>query len=148
MEINNTSIIETGNYLELVPLFTDSGLEVHMEGDAPADMITCWKAETPDGAIAGGISIELRGGEFVIGDIAVREDLRSFDLGTALLKKAMARIDRLGGSRIYLAAKAPLFFEKFGFRNIPEEQVPEIFFCKTCEERGVSCHPEFMIWNE
>ena len=46
-----------------------------------------------------------KAGEFVIGDIAVREDLRGCDIGTLLIQTALKRISEMGGERIYLVAK-------------------------------------------
>lgn len=130
--------------MELAPLFKESGLEIHIVGDGPPAMITCWRAEDEEGRLVGGISIERKGGEFVIGDIAVREDLRKSKIGTALMETAMTRIASLGGEQIYLVAKAPKFFEKFGFTYLTPQEAPDIFNCKTCDQLGVSCHPEFM----
>lgn len=144
MNTSEVKMIETGRYLELVPLFRESGLEIHIEGDSPPAMVTCWRAEDEEGSLLGGISIEYKGGEYVIGDIAVRADLRGQDIGTLMLKTAMEKIRSLGGRRIYLVAKAPKFFEKFGFTYLTTDQAPEIFNCKSCDQLGVSCHPEFM----
>ncbi|MBR5315343.1 MAG: GNAT family N-acetyltransferase [Firmicutes bacterium] len=141
-------INETGKYEELIPLFRASGLEIHVdEENKPPAMITCWRADIQgktEGGVAGGVSIEEKGGFFVIGDIAVREDLRGEDVGSLLLARAMERIYELGGDEIYLVAKAPKFFEKFGFTYLTPEEAPDIFNCKDCDQRGVKCYPEFM----
>lgn len=147
MNTSEVKVIETGRYMELVPLFRESGLEIHIEGDAPPSMITCWRAEDMKGCLLGGISIEHKGGEFVIGDIAVREKLRGQDIGTLLMETAMKRIAAMGGERIYLVAKAPKFFERFGYTYLTPEEAPAIFNCKTCEQLGVSCQPEFMTYH-
>ena len=141
---NAIRIKETGNYEELIPLFSASGLEIHVEADnKPKGMITCWKAER-NGQLAGGVSIEKKDGHFVIGDIAVEESIRGENIGSLLLATAMEKIYDLEGEEIYLVAKAPKFFEKYGFTYLEEEDVPEIFNCKHCDQRGVKCYPEFM----
>ena len=147
MNTGEVRVIETGRYMELAPLFQEAGFEIHIEGDAPPAMITCWRAEDEAGHLLGGISIEHKGGEFVIGDIAVREDLRGCDIGTLLMQTALKRISEMGGERIYLVAKAPKFFEKFGFTYLTPEEAPDIFNCKTCDQLNVSCHPEFMTYH-
>lgn len=141
------NITETGNYKELVPLFTASGLEMTHEGDCPAELITCWRAEDEKGETAGGVTIEKRKGHYIIGDIAVREDLRHRKLATEMMKLAMERLETLGVKEIYLVAKAPKFFETLGFSYLTPEETPEIFNCKTCEQRGKKCFPEFMKFN-
>ena len=141
---NAIRIKETGNYEELIPLFSASGLEIHVEADnKPKGMITCWKAER-NGQLAGGVSIEQKDGHFVIGDIAVDESVRGENIGSLLLATAMEKIYDLEGEEIYLVAKAPKFFEKYGFTYLEEADVPEIFNCKHCDQRGVNCYPEFM----
>ncbi len=141
------AIKETGNYQELIPLFRESGLEIHVEADGkPKGMITCWKAEV-NGSLAGGVSMEEKEGHFVIGDIAVREDLRGENLGSLLLATAMERIYEEGGEEIYLVAKAPKFFEKYGFTYLTPEEAPQIFNCSDCDQRGESCYPEFMMFT-
>ena len=141
---NAIRIKETGNYEELIPLFSASGLEIHVEADnKPKGMITCWKAER-NGQLTGGVSIEKKDGHFVIGDIAVEEALRGENIGSLLLATAMEKIYDLEGEEIYLVAKAPKFFEKYGFTYLKGEDVPDIFNCKSCDQRGVKCYPEFM----
>ena len=141
---NAIRIKETGNYEELIPLFSASGLEIHVEADnKPKGMITCWKAER-NGQLAGGVSIEKKDGHFVIGDIAVEAIMRGENIGSLLLATAMEKIYDLEGEEIYLVAKAPKFFERYGFTYLEEVDVPEIFNCKRCDQRGVKCYPEFM----
>jgi len=143
---NAIRIKETGNYAELIPLFRDSGLEIHVEENKkPKGMITCWKAER-NGQLAGGISIEKKDGHFVIGDIAVGASMRRENIGSLLLATAMEKIYELEGEEIFLVAKAPKFFEQHGFTYLQDEEVPDIFNCKTCDQRGVKCHPEFMTF--
>ena len=56
----------------------------------------------------------------------------------------MEKIYNLEGDEIYLVAKAPKFFEKYGFTYLDADAAPDIFNCKTCDQRGVKCYPEFM----
>ena len=143
---NAIRIKETGNYEELIPLFSASGLEIHVEEDQkPKGMITCWKAER-NGQLAGGVSIEKKDGYFVIGDIAVDASVRGENIGSLLLATAMEKIYDLEGEEIFLVAKAPKFFEKYGFTYLTAEEAPPIFNCKNCEQRGVKCYPEFMTY--
>lgn len=145
MERNGISITETGDYGELIPLFRDSGLEIHIEDGRPKDMLTCWRADDREGRLIGGVSVERRSEYFVIGDIAVNESSRGERVGSVLLETALARIEELGGSSVYLVAKAPKFFAKFGFVYLSEREAPDVFSCKTCGQRGTDCFPEFMM---
>ena len=140
-------ITETGDYRELTPLFISSGLEMNHEGDCPAELVTCWKAEDEHGKPAGGVTIENRKGYYIIGDIAVREELRHGKIATEMMKVAMKRLEDMGVREVYLVAKAPKFFETLGFYYLKPEETPEIFNCKTCEQRGKKCFPEFMKFD-
>ena len=143
---NAIRIKETGDYAELIPLFRESGLEIHVDEDQkPKGMITCWKAER-NGQLAGGVSIEKKEGYFVIGDIAVEASMRDENIGSLLLATAMEKIYELEGEEIFLVAKAPKFFERYGFTYLTAEEAPAIFNCSTCDQRGTSCNPEFMTF--
>lgn len=140
-------IIETGDYKELVPLFVSSGLEMHFEGKHPEAMITCWKADDGGSGPAGGVSVELKKGYFILGDIAVKEDLRKTGIGSELMKTAMERLRSLGAKEVYLVARAPKFFEKIGFYYMTPEEAPDIFNCKGCVQMGKTCFPRFMKFD-
>lgn len=140
-------ITETGNYEELIPLFTSSGLEMHLDGNKPPHMITCWRVSDESGEILGGISIEAQDGFYKIGDIAVKKELRATGIGSMMMEHAMKRLRDLGANEVYLTAKAPKFFEKLGFTYITSEETPDIFNCKTCVQRGTDCFPEFMKYE-
>lgn len=144
--MNTIKIIETGNYKELIPLFRVSGLEINQE-DAHGDLITCWKATGDDETPVGGVSIENRKGYFVVGDIAVQREFRNTGVATMMMETAMKKLRELGAEEIYLVAKAPKFFEKLGFKYITSEEIPDIFTCQECQQRGVKCFPEFMKFD-
>ena len=138
-----TNIIEIEDYLELAKLFKENGLEVNLN-KAPEHFVTCWKALDQNSELLGGVSIEYKKGEYVIGDIAVQKKYRKSNIGSELLVTALNRIKKLGGKKVYLVAKAPKFFEKFGFDYIKAEDMPPISNCLTCEQFKVTCFPELM----
>ena len=136
-------IVETRDYLELAPLFQKSGLEVSLT-EPPVHSIACYKVVDEEGKILGGVSVEHKVGIYTIGDIAVEESCRDLDIGSMLLTKAMERIKDEGGKEIFLVAKAPKFFEKFGFDYITREETPDFTNCLKCDKFQVSCFPELM----
>lgn len=135
---------EIDDYLKLAPLFKESGLEVKVEGPAPEHLVTCWKAEDEYGVLIGGVSVEHKVGVYTIGDIAVSQRYREKRVGEKLLITAMSKIKELGGTEIYIVAKAPKFFEKYGFGYITREEAPDFTNCLKCEQFQVSCFPELM----
>ncbi|MEG0661789.1 MAG: GNAT family N-acetyltransferase, partial [Anaerovoracaceae bacterium] len=57
----------------------------------------------------------------------------------------IGEVRKLGGTRLFLVARAPGFFRKAGFVTVPKEEAPNFFECLTCPQYGVSCHPEVMM---
>ena len=147
MNIRKIRIEETANYLQFEELFTKSGLEFNLDqsGRGPAGFITCWRALTEEGRIAGGAAITKKEGVFVLNDLAVEEELRGSGIGMRLAETAMIRLYELGARKIVITSKAPRFFEKLGFYHLNE--MPGIFGCRDCQQYGTTCEPEPMAFD-
>lgn len=145
----NFKISVTEDYEKLVPFFIENELEFSEDEPVPTDLVKCWeivKAGT-DGAedeLIGGFVLAKREGEFIVDGIAIAPRYRKFKLGKTLLDKGIEETLRLGGRRIFLVARAPGFFKKQGFVEVPRNEAPNFFECLTCPQYGVSCHPEVM----
>ena len=59
--------------------------------------------------------------------------------------KTEKEIEKLGGKTIYITAKAPEFFAKYGYEYLDEKDVPDIFVCLDCKQLNITCNPKFMI---
>ena len=90
------------------------------------------------------IILAKRQGEYIIDGIAVDSSLRGTGIGAGLLSMAISLVEELGGTGIYLVARAPEFFGKYGFVAVRREAAPMFFECMTCPQYGVTCHPEVM----
>ena len=134
----------TEDYDRLVPFFIENGLEFSEDEPTPTDLVRCWAAEE-EGRLVGGFVLAMRDGEYICDGIAVAPSYRGQDLGRTLLRVGMDEAIVRGGSRMYLVARAPGFFRREGFRAIEGENAPDFFECLTCEQYGVSCHPEVMV---
>ena len=134
----------TQDYDKLVPFFIENELEFSEDEPTPTDLVKCWEA-LENGRLVGGFVLARRDGEFICDGIAVDPDLRGQELGRALLRIGLEETLRLGGSRMYLVARAPGFFRREGFRAVAREEAPDFFECLTCDQYGVSCHPEVMV---
>ncbi|MBQ9014763.1 MAG: GNAT family N-acetyltransferase [Firmicutes bacterium] len=134
----------TEDYDRLVPFFIENGLEFSEEDPTPTDLVHCWEA-VDDGRLIGGFVLAKRDGEFICDGIAVDPDYRKQELGRRLLQLGVDETLRLGGGRMYLVARAPGFFRTEGFETVARDDAPNFFECLTCDQYGVSCHPEVML---
>ena len=142
MDIRKIQITETKDYLELSKLFSEAGLENCDR--VPDGFLTAWKAVSPSGDLIGAVSLVCRDGFYIINDIAVEKPLQHCGIGRRLLEKALVCLQDLGTKSIYLTAKAPDFFARYGFRPLSEAETPDIFHCLTCAQYGSDCTPVFM----
>lgn len=139
-------ISETEEYEKLVSFFIENELEFTEEDaeEVPTDLVKCWEITDEGNNLLGAFVLAKREGEFICDGIAIEEELRGTGLGTKLLRLGLEETIKLGGTRMYLVARAPEFFRKNGFVTVPRQEAPNFFECLTCPQYGVSCHPEVM----
>ena len=144
--MKNYQINETEEYEKLVSFFIENELEFTEEDaeEVPTDLVKCWQITDEDDNLLGAFVLAKREGEFICDGIAIDEELRGTGLGTKLLRLGLDETIRLGGTRMYLVARAPEFFRKNGFVTVQRQEAPNFFECLTCPQYGVSCHPEVM----
>ena len=144
--MKNYQINETEEYEKLVSFFIENELEFTEEDaeEVPTDLVKCWQITDEGNNLLGAFVLAKREGEFICDGIAIDEELRGTGLGTKLLRLGLDETIRLGGTRMYLVARAPEFFRKNGFVTVPRQEAPNFFECLTCPQYGVSCHPEVM----
>ena len=124
--------------------FEENDLEVTDEEPVETSVVKAWKAEYPDGKLAGGICLAYREGEYIIDGIAVDSGCRGERLGEKLLSLAVEEVRKRDGKKIYLVARAPGFFMTHGFKIISGEDAPLFYECATCPQYKVDCFPEIM----
>ncbi len=136
---------QTEDYEKLVPFFIENELEFSEEEPVPTDIVKCWEVvHGDDQHLMAALVLAKREGEFIIDGIAVEPIYRKLKIGKILLDKAVEEALSQGGSGIYLVARAPEFFRKYGFQTVPREDAPNFFECLTCPQYGKTCHPEVM----
>lgn len=145
----NFIIRETDEYEKLVPFFIKNELEFTEEDmeEVPTDIEKCWEiTDLTDGInkLIGGFVLAKREGEYICDGIAIDPEWRGTGLGKALLDKGIEEVQKQGGERMYLVARAPEFFRKSGFVTVEREDAPNFFECLTCPQYNVNCHPEVM----
>lgn len=131
-------------YEQLVQFFAEQGLEYDGDEQVDTDVVQCYKLTMRDGSLAGGVCLAMREGKYIIDGIAVDPMLRGRGAGTVLLNKVLSRVKELGGTELYLVARAPEFFRKHGFVTVDPSEAPTFFECSQCSQYMVSCHPEIM----
>jgi N-acetylglutamate synthase-like GNAT family acetyltransferase len=137
-------ICETDELAPLVRFFMENDLEFESEDDYSYDEIRkAWRADD-GGKLVGGCVLARREGRFICDGIATDVSVRGAHLGEALLKLLLDEVRSQGGAEVYLVARAPGFFAKYGFEVVRRDDAPTFFECFTCPQYGVSCHPEVM----
>lgn len=140
-------IVYTKNYKSLVDLFVRAGLEIDPNDPEPEGLVTCMKlvdAETGNKYGAGGLCYN---GEYILRCIAVEEEYRGKGYGKRLVEAVMEEAKKRGAARIWLTAKVPEFYKKFGFRVVPRESAPFITKCGECPQYHNGCDSEVMVYD-
>jgi len=133
----------------LVRFFIDNGLEYTENDEIQTDLIKCWKAEkTGIGGerveLVGGCALARREGRYICDGIATDPSVRGQRIGERMLLTMLDEVRRLGGDSIYLVARSPGFFKKYGFMSITRDEAPTFFECFSCSQYGNTCQPEVM----
>lgn len=142
--MSDLKIATTKDYDSLVPMFIANRLEFSEEEPVPTDIVRCWQLTDDSGRLQGGAVLALREGRFIVDGIAVNEQYRSSGAGRQLLEHIISAVRQLGGSSIFLVARAPGFFRKSGFVTVDRADAPQFFECFTCPQYGKECRPEVM----
>ncbi len=135
---------QTDEYERLVKFMISFGLEFDADDEVDTDIVKCWKVTQEPDFLVGGVILAMREGEYIIDGIAVDTPMRKSGIGKIMIKKAIEEIKSRGGSRVYLVAKVPAFFERLGFSTVKNETAPRFFECGQCPQYRISCFPEVM----
>ncbi len=151
-DINNLRfhIEETDEYDRLVRFFVENELEFDGDEEVDTDIIRCYKIEHPsdsDVDLVGGAVLAKREGRYICDGIAVNPKYREEGIGKLLLDRLIKDTEGLGGDSIYLVARAPGFFRKYGFNEVNPDSAPNFFECKYCPQYNKTCFPEIMRYS-
>lgn len=138
-------IVESHDYEKLSTFFHANGLEVTPGISMPTRTLKCWECvDGESGALIAAAALEMRGGVFVVADIAVGARYRGLGLGIRLMHLMEEEVMRRGGKEAWLAAKVPAFYEKLGWVAVEREDAPDIADCLRCPQFGNGCEPRVM----
>lgn len=135
---------ETNEYDRLVQFFVENQLEFDGDEEVDTDIIKCYKVTHGDDHLVGAAVLAEREGQYIIDGIAVEKIYRKMKVGEILLKKVIGEVKKREGKRLYLVARAPEFFKKYGFVTVNPEEAPNFFECKYCPQYQVDCFPEVL----
>ncbi|MCR5523778.1 MAG: GNAT family N-acetyltransferase [Clostridia bacterium] len=142
-------IRETGDFLALSTLFSESGMGVRIEDRVPERIIKMWRMDDPStGRLMAAATLEMRDGVYSLGDIAVRADLHRRGYGRIMQKTVFDEARKRGIKELWACAKEPDYYLKCGWRKMVWDESPDIaVYCTTCGKRGTLCHPEIMKYT-
>jgi len=135
---------ETNEYDRLVQFFVENQLEFDGDEEVDTDIIKCYKVTHGDDHLVGAAVLAEREGQYIIDGIAVEKIYRKMKVGEILLKKVIGEVKKREGKSLYLVARAPEFFKKYGFVTVNPEEAPNFFECKYCPQYQVDCFPEVL----
>jgi len=135
----------TDDYEKLSTFFHQNGLEVTPGIPMPKRMLCCWECvDEKSGALIAAAALKMRGGVFVVADIAVDARYRGLGLGIRLMRLMEEEVACRGGEEAWLAAKVPRFYEKLGWEAVARKDAPDVSDCLHCPQFGNGCEPRIM----
>lgn len=142
-------IRETEDFLSLSTLFHESGMGVNIEERMPDRVIKMWRMDNVlTGKLMAAVTLELRGGAYSLGDLAVSNDVQAKGYGRIMQSVVFDEAKKRGIKEIWACAKEPDYYVHCGWERMRWEDSPNIaVYCSTCKKRGSLCHPEIMKYT-
>ncbi|MDD6275888.1 MAG: GNAT family N-acetyltransferase [Clostridia bacterium] len=142
-------IRETTDFLSLSTLFRESKLGVSIEERMPDSILKLWRMDNSvNGNLMAAVSLEIRGGVYCLGDLAVRNDIQSKGYGKIMQSVVFDEAKRLGIKELWVCAKKPEYYVRCGWQKTRWEEAPNIaVYCSNCDMRDLSCHPEILKYT-
>lgn len=85
--------------------------------------------------------------EYILRCVAVEEAQRGRGYGIRLVDAVMKKAEEMGAVRIWLTAKVPEFYKKFGFQIVKREDAPFQAKCIECPQYHNGCDSEVMVYD-
>ena len=84
-----------------------------------------------------------------IRSVAVLPNFQKKGVGSRLVKKCIEEADSLGLKKVFALTTRPQFFERLGFRQVPNDDLPRIIWseCKDCLKFPDKCNEIPMIYH-
>ena len=140
------SVRETEDFHALSVFFRENGLGVLIEAEKPERILKMWRLEdTQTGELLAAVTLEMRGGVYTLGDIAVQKAMRGKGFGAVLQQTVFQQARRMGIHTLWACAKEPEYYLRHGWQEADWDSSPDIaVYCSGCAKQGVACHPKKM----
>lgn len=130
---------------DVMELFLRSDLEMTEDEFDTRVFLKGYEAKNEKGEVIGGCALTEQDGHFIINGIAVDPAYRKTGVASEMLARTTEDARALGAEEIILVARAPGFFRKNGYENVPDPDIPEgLFDCQSCPQYRQRCFPEIM----
>ena len=138
---------ETDDFYPLSVLLHSSGLGIDIQKDNPPGIVKMWRLEEKiSGELAGTAVLQIRDGVPCLGGLAVAERFRNDGCGSILQNHLFKEARLLGYRELWVCAKQPEYYEKFGWEPQDWDRSPNIaLWCPKCSKYGSSCHPKKLL---
>ena len=140
------TVRETVDFRTLYAFFHENGLGVQIETAKPDRILKMWRLDdAATGQLIAAVTLEMRGGVYVLGDIAVKKEMRRKGYGAIMLQTVCREARQMGVRTLWVCAKEPDYYLHHGWQETDWDSAPDIaVYCPVCEKHGVVCHPKKM----
>lgn len=129
----------------VMELFMRSDLEIAEDEFVRNIFLKGYEATNERGEVIGGCALTEQDGYFIINGIAVDPEYRKTGVASKMLDLVTEDAKSMGAEEIVLVARAPGFFRKNGYANVPDHELPQgLFDCLECPQYQKRCFPEIM----
>ncbi|MGQ9587732.1 MAG: GNAT family N-acetyltransferase [Thermoplasmata archaeon] len=97
--------------------------------------------------MVGCVALKVENGVYSVDWLAVESGMRGKGLGSALVRRVEEEAKMRGCRKLYTVARAPVFFEKLGFRIAASDDSdgPTMSNCQRCPQYLKSCFPAIVV---
>ena len=144
--LQSYTVRETEDFRTLSTFFHENGLGVQIEAEKPDRILKMWRLDdAATGQPIAAVTLEMRGGVYALGDIAVKKEMRRKGYGAVLLQTVYREARRMGIHTLWACAKEPDYYLRHGWQEADWDSAPDIaVYCPACTKHGVVCHPKKM----
>lgn len=140
----NRVIRETDDYNKLVLLYEDNDLEIEIGEPPHGEIIKNFECVDENGRLLAGATLLNKSGICVLEYLAVAKDLHKSGIGKEMMQVILSALKDRREKELWLCAKVPEYYLKFGFDYVDDQDAPRISLCQSCENYLNGCYPKIM----
>jgi len=110
---------------ELIRFYADRGAMLHRSLNEIFECVRDYWVCEKEGEIVGCAALHVDWEDLAeVRSLAVAEEHRGRGIGPRLLKRCVREAKQLGIARVFALTYLPAFFQKYGFRRYPKDELP------------------------